>query len=231
MKIFQFGVLMIFALSLGTGCAAWEGQNRTVKGGVIGTGVGAATGAAVGAALGGGEGAWKGAAVGAAVGALAGTGIGYYMDKQAKEMEGVLARQDSLERRGETIHMSLASDILFTSGSSKLQPGGEDKLRQVAGILQRYPRTYVEVIGHTDSVGSETMNQELSENRARAVADLLASNGVAPGRIVTRGAGELRPIADNGTPDGRSRNRRVDLEIKPDDSFQTPPQNGGQEPH
>jgi outer membrane protein OmpA-like peptidoglycan-associated protein len=230
MHMLRGGLAILLAVSLaGTGCSAWQSQSRTVKGGVVGTGVGAATGAAVGAALGGGEGAWKGAAVGAAVGALAGTGIGYYMDKQAKEMEAVLARQDELERRGETIHLSLASDILFATGSSKLQPGGEDKLRQVAGILQRYPRTYVEVVGHTDSVGSESMNQELSESRAKAVADVLVANGVSPSRIVVRGAGELRPIADNGTPSGRARNRRVDLEVKPDDSFQADA--SGVEPH
>lgn len=229
MKILRGSMVLLLALSLGTGCATWEGQSRTVKGGVIGTGVGAATGAAVGAALGGGEGAWKGAAVGAAVGALAGTGIGYYMEKQAKEMEAVLARQDALERRGETIYMSLSSDILFTTGSSRLQPGGEDKLREVAGILQRYPRTYIEVVGHTDSVGSEAMNQELSESRAKSVADVLVSNGVSPSRIVTRGAGELRPLADNGTPEGRARNRRVELVVKPDDSFQA--EAGGAEPH
>jgi outer membrane protein OmpA-like peptidoglycan-associated protein len=129
MKKFHGGMVLLLALSLGTGCATWEGQSRTVKGGAVGTGVGAATGAAVGAAVGGGEGAWKGAAVGAGGGALAGTGIGYYMDKQASEMEAILARQDSLDRRGETIHMSLSSDILFATGSSRLQPGGEDKFR------------------------------------------------------------------------------------------------------
>ncbi len=230
MKIFRGSMVMLLALSLGAGCAMWEGQSRTVKGGVVGTGVGAATGAAVGAALGGGEGAWKGAAVGAAVGALAGTGIGYYMDKQAEEMEGVLSRQDSLERRGETIHMSLSSDILFASGSSQLQPGGEDKLRQVSGILQRYPQTHVKIVGHTDSVGAETMNQALSESRSEAVANVLESNGVSRSRIRTSGAGERRPIADNSTADGRARNRRVDLEIKPDDSFQ-PDSGGGAEPH
>ena len=73
------------------------------------------------------------------------------------------------------------------------------------------------------------MNQELSESRAKAVADVLVGSGVSPSRVVTRGAGELRPIADNGTPDGRARNRRVDLEIKPDDSFQAG--SGGAEPH
>lgn len=216
MNIFYNGMVTLLVLSLGTGCATWEAQNRTVRGGVVGTGVGAATGAAVGAALGGGKGAATGAAVGAAVGVLAGAGFGYYMDKQANEMEDIVARQDSVERSGENIHMSLASDVLFASGSSQLHPGGASKLRQVSDVLQRYPRTHVEVVGHTDSLGAEAMNQDLSESRSRAVADVLALNGVSSSRTVTRGEGESNPIADNNTAEGRSRNRRVDIEIQPD---------------
>ena len=211
---------LTFATSMLSGCATWQEQNSKTKGAVYGTGAGAAAGAAIGAIVGGGEGAAKGAAIGAGVGALAGLGIGAYMDKQAKEMQGVMDRQDRLEQRGETIYMSLSGDVLFPTDSSRLYPGGEDKLREIAGIMQRYPRTYVEVLGHTDSTGSESYNQELSERRATAVADVLASSGVTPSRIVARGAGEMRPVADNGTVDGRSRNRRVDITIKPDDSFE-----------
>jgi outer membrane protein OmpA-like peptidoglycan-associated protein len=234
MKLAQTAMATLVTVSLLTGCATWQEQNRTVKGGVYGAGAGAATGAAIGAILGGGEGAWKGAAIGAAVGGIGGSLIGNYMDKQAREMQSVLDRQDALERRGEEIYMSLASDILFTSGSAALAPGADDKLREVAGILQQYPRTMIEIVGHTDSVGAETSNQTLSERRAVSVKDALVRNGVSPARIVTRGAGELRPLADNSTPEGRARNRRVDLTIRPDNSFnqqsgQTPP--AGAEPH
>lgn len=221
MKTFHGCMILLCAASLGTGCATWEGQSKTVKGGVVGGGVGAATGAAIGAAVGGGEGAWKGAAVGAAVGALAGAGIGYYMDNQAQEIERVVDPQDSVDRRGEDIQISLSSDILFASGKAELQPDGKQKLAEVSDVLHRYPRTRVEVVGHTDSKGSEAMNQELSENRANAVARVLVANGVAQNRIVTRGEGELSPIADNNTPEGRARNRRVDLKIEPDNSFQS----------
>lgn len=223
----------VLAATLMTGCATWQEQNRTTKGAVYGTGAGAATGAAIGAILGGGEGAWKGAAIGAVVGGVGGGLIGNYMDRQAREMQDVLARQDVLERRGEEIYLSLSSDILFTSGSAALQPGAEDKLREVAGVLQRYPRTTIEIVGHTDSVGNEDMNQTLSERRATSVRDSLTRFGVSPARIVTRGAGELRPLADNSTPEGRARNRRVDLTVRPDsglaeEASQAP---AGSEPH
>jgi outer membrane protein OmpA-like peptidoglycan-associated protein len=215
------------------GCAAWQGQSRTVKGAVYGTGAGAATGAAIGGILGGGEGAWKGAAIGAAVGGISGGLIGNYMDRQAREMQGVLDRPDALERRGEELYMSLASDILFTTGSAALQPGADDKLREVAGILQRYPRTMIEIVGHTDSVGSETSNQTLSERRAASVRDSLAANGVSSARVIVRGAGELRPLADNSTPEGRARNRRVDLTLRPDQGLQAEAAQpgGAAEPH
>jgi outer membrane protein OmpA-like peptidoglycan-associated protein len=217
----------LLAVTLLAGCEAWQGQSRTVKGGVYGAGAGAATGAAIGGILGGGKGAGKGAAIGAVVGALGGGLIGNYMDRQAQQMQQILDRQDRLERRGDEIYMSLSSDILFTSGSAALAPGADDKLREVAGILQQYPRTIIEIVGHTDSVGSESMNQVLSERRAASVRDGLTRYGVSPSRIFTRGAGELRPIADNSTPEGRARNRRVDITIKPDNSFN---ESGGQAP-
>jgi outer membrane protein OmpA-like peptidoglycan-associated protein len=211
---------LTLSISMVPGCATWDQQNNKTKGAVYGTGVGAAAGAAIGAIVGGGKGAAMGAAIGAGTGALAGLGIGAYMDKQQREMQSVLDRQDRLERRGDTIYMSLSGDVLFATDSSRLYPGGEDKMREIAGILQRYPRSYVEIVGHTDSQGSESYNMQLSDRRATAVADALASNGVSPSRIVARGVGETRPVADNGTTDGRARNRRVDITIKPDDSFE-----------
>ena len=226
----------VLAITLLAGCDAWQGQSNTVKGGVYGTAAGAATGAAIGGIVGGGKAAGTGAAIGAVVGLVGGGLIGNYMDRQAKQMQQVLDRQDRLERRGNEIYMSLSSDILFTTGSAALQPGAEDKLKDIAGILQQYPNTIIEIVGHTDSVGSESMNQVLSERRAASVRDVLVSYGVAPNRILTRGAGELRPLASNAAPDGRARNRRVDITIRPDNSFndqsgggQAPPY--GAEPH
>jgi outer membrane protein OmpA-like peptidoglycan-associated protein len=210
-----------------SGCAWWQQQSRTAKGAAYGTGAGAATGAAIGAILGGSEGAWTGAAVGAAVGGLGGTAIGYYMDRQAKEMEQVLARQDRLEREGEALRVSLASDVLFESGSARLQPGAEDKLRELAQVLDRYPRTRVEIVGHTDDRGTEAFNQPLSERRAAAVADVLVRAGVAPHRMSARGLGETRPVAGNATPTGRAMNRRVEILVRPADEFVAENRGGG----
>lgn len=213
----------VVALSMLAGCAAWEGQNKTTKGAVYGTGAGAATGAAVGAALGGGEGAWKGAAVGAAIGAIGGALIGNSMDRQAKEMQAVLDRQDRLERDGQMLKVSLTSDTLFESGSAKLQPGAEDKLRQIAQVLERYPRTRLEIIGHTDSRGTPESNQSLSERRSGSVREALVRLGVDRNRITSRGVGETRPVASNDTPTGRAMNRRVELVTQPDDGVASQP--------
>ena len=217
----------LLALALVSGCAWWQERNRTTKGAVYGTGAGAATGAAIGGALGGGEGAWKGAVVGAAVGAIGGGLIGNYMDHQAKAMQEVLDRQDRLEREGETLKVSLSSDVLFASGSAKLQPGAQDKLGEVANVLQQYPRTRVQVTGHTDNKGSEQSNQELSEHRATAVRDVLSHDGVDAARIITRGLGESRPVATNTTPEGRAQNRRVEILIQPDEKLRTEAERSG----
>ena len=169
-------VAIVVTLALGgSGCAWWGERSRTTKGAVYGTGAGAAAGAAVGAILGGGEGAWKGAAVGAAIGGLSGTAVGYYLDKQKEEMEEVLARQDRVERDGETLRVALSSDVLFDSGSATLQPGAQDKLREVARVFMRYPRTRLEIVGHTDNRGTEGSNQTLSDRRAAAVRGALVS--------------------------------------------------------
>jgi outer membrane protein OmpA-like peptidoglycan-associated protein len=209
----------VLGVALLSGCAAWQEQSRTTKGAVYGTGAGAAAGAAIGGILGGGEGAWKGAAVGAAVGGLSGGLIGRYMDNQAREMQAILDRQDRLAREGETLQASLASDVLFETGSASLQPGGRDKVAQLAQVLQRYPRTSVEIVGHTDSRGSASSNQDLSERRADAVRDVLLREGVSPGRMTARGAGELRPVASNDTPTGRAMNRRVEIVLRPDQAL------------
>jgi len=209
-----------FAVALPlSGCATYDQQSRTTKGAVIGTAGGAAVGSAIGAVAGGGKGAWKGALIGAALGGVGGGLIGHYQDKQAAEMQAILAEQDRLRREQENIYISLGSDVLFTSGSAQLQPGGRDKLRELAGIMARYPRTYVSIVGHTDSRGSEQSNIELSQRRARAVADELVSQGVSSGRIRTRGEGESKPIASNETPEGRQMNRRVDITVSPDEGL------------
>lgn len=207
------------ALTL-SGCAAWERQNRTTKGAVYGTAAGAAAGSAIGAIAGGGSGAWKGAAIGAAVGAIGGGLMGHYMDKQAEEMQRVVDANDRLRKEQETIYLSLGTDVLFDSGKATLQPGARTKLRELAGILAKYPRTIVTITGNTDSRGSDELNDRLAKERAQAVAEELIANGVTPERILTFGAGASNPVATNATPEGRQQNRRVDIVVKPDEGLQ-----------
>jgi len=211
--------VVMLLVTMASGCAWWGERSGTTKGAVYGTGAGAAAGAAIGGILGGGEGAWKGAAVGAAVGALGGGLIGNYMDRQKQEMEKVLANQDRIEREGDTLRASLSSDVLFESGSARLQPGADAELAQIAEVLKRQPGTSLEITAHTDNRGTERYNQELSERRAATIRDSLVKSGVDASRIRTRGEGEHEPIATNDTATGRATNRRVDITIRPDEGL------------
>jgi outer membrane protein OmpA-like peptidoglycan-associated protein len=231
MKV-RFGkwVAVLVAVAFLTSCSTWQKQSRTTKGAATGTAAGAAAGAAIGAAAGGGQGAWKGAVIGAVVGGIAGGLIGKYMEKQAKEMEAILAEQDSLRIEQEQIHVAMAGDVLFETGKAYLQPGARDKLSRFAGVLKRYHRTEIEVIGHADSRGTEEFNYDLSLQRATAVADELASNGVSRSRIRTRGEGESRPIASNETAEGRAMNRRVEINVTPDQGLRAEQASADQAP-
>jgi len=226
-RLFVRFVALALALSM-AGCSFIEENPRAAKGTVIGGATGAAAGAAIGAIAGGGKGAGTGAAIGAVVGALGGGLIGSYMDKQAKDMEAVLAEQDRIRREQEKLQVILASDVLFESGKADLQPGARDKLRNIAGVLNRYPQTNIEIVGHTDSRGSEESNLDLSNRRAQAVADELADAGVNRSRMSMRGEGESRPVATNDTPEGRQQNRRVEINIVPEEGAGQ--QQGGEVP-
>ena len=227
LKNFVSGAVALGLLASLTSCSVYESNPRTVKGAGVGAAAGAGTGAAIGAIVGGGKGAGQGAAIGAVVGLLGGGLIGNYLDNQAKEMEGILAEQDRLRREQEKLDVTLSSDILFTSGSANLYPGGRDKLRQFAGVLTRYPRTTIQITGNTDSRGSEESNMDLSRRRAQAVADELIANGVSANRITTRGVGESVPIATNDTADGRAQNRRVEIVVAPDEGMRAEQGGGG----
>ncbi|MBI4517660.1 MAG: OmpA family protein [Deltaproteobacteria bacterium] len=224
------GVIAVLVVSSLSGCAAWQNTSRTTKGAVLGTAGGAGAGAAIGAIVGGGKGAGKGAAIGAVVGGLAGTGIGYYMEQQAKEMEAVLAEQDRLRRRQDQLDIELSSDVLFESGKAYLQPGARDKLARFAGVLNRYPESRVAVVGHTDNRGSDELNYSLSKQRADAVASVFSASGVSPSRMTTLGEGKSRPVATNETPEGRAQNRRVDVHVMPADQAGSPA-GAGSEPY
>ncbi len=187
-------------------------DSNTKKGAVLGT----LAGAAAGAAIGGHEHRAGGALIGAATGAIAGGLIGNYLDKQAAELDASPGAE--VERRDDSILVNFQSQLLFDSGSSSLNPGAYDRLRSLARTLNNYPKSHVIIKGHTDnSEGSESFNQQLSEQRADRVRNFLISERVAPSRITSLGFGESVSVATNVTREGRAQNRRVEIEIRPDD--------------
>jgi outer membrane protein OmpA-like peptidoglycan-associated protein len=154
----------------------------------------------------------------AVVGGAAGA-VGSEPDRQQRDLDQVLAGRGRVARDGNTLRASLSSDVLFESGSARLQPGADAEIAQIAEILRRQPGATLEITGHTDNRGSERYNRELSERRAATIRDGLVSNGLDGSRIRTRGDGEHAPIATNDTATGRATNRRVDITVRPDDGL------------
>jgi len=191
------------------------GASRAVKGGGIGAGAGAAVGAGVGAIAGGGKGAAIGAGIGAVLGGTAGAIIGNKMDKQAAELEQIEGAQVEKVNEGEAIKVTFESGILFATNSSTLNTASRTSLDKFATSLQNNPDTDVAIYGHTDSTGSDAINNPLSERRAASVYNYLISRGISGTRIVSEGFGSKQPISDNSTVAGRAANRRVEAFILP----------------
>ena len=197
-----------FALSLtvlavlASGCA---NMSETQKSSAIGAGVGALAGAAIGQG--------KGAAIGAGVGALGGYIWSTQMQKKKADMEqatagtGVAVTQTADNQ----LKLSIPSDISFDTGRSDIKSNLQPILNQFAQGLNNQPNTEIEIVGHTDSTGSDGINNPLSVNRAASARDYLVSHGVDTRRIRIDGRGSYEPIADNNTDIGRSRNRRIEI--------------------
>ncbi|HET7893757.1 MAG TPA: OmpA family protein [Candidatus Sulfotelmatobacter sp.] len=128
-----------------------------------------------------------------------------------QQLNSILATRDSA--RGLIANMS---DVLFRSGSFELLPGARERLAKVSGIVLAYPSLHVAIEGHTDSVGGDEYNQELSEHRAQSVRDYFVQQGIPSNAIEARGFGKSEPIASNDTPEGRQQNRRVELVLSGD---------------
>ena len=128
-----------------------------------------------------------------------------------QQLNSILATRDSA--RGLIANMS---DVLFRSGSFELLPGARERLAKVSGIVLAYPSLHVAVEGHTDSVGSDDYNQQLSERRAQAVRDYFVQQGISSGNVEAHGFGKTEPIASNDTTEGRQQNRRVELILSGD---------------
>ncbi len=199
-------IVLLSTVMIFGGCASW---NRTQKGAVIGTAAGGAGGAVIGRASGN---TALGAIIGAAVGGAAGAVIGNEMDKQAEEIKKTVP-DANVERIGEGIVVEFNSNVLFGFDQSDLSDGAKANLDKLVVVLNSYADTDIELQGHTDSRGSESYNQALSERRAGAVSGYLASKYIDSSRLTVKGFGETLPKYDNDTADGRTQNRRVEFLI------------------
>ncbi len=152
-----------------------------------------------------------------AIGGVAGAAVGTYVDQQRQELEEATAGSGvdvSETPDGSGILVSLP-DVTFPVDSTVIGPSFRAALDEVAASLQKYPESLVDVMGHTDSTGSDSYNLDLSRRRAEAVANHLVSRGVSRARLATIGYGEQYPRADNTTEQGRALNRRVEIRITP----------------
>ena len=205
---------LIFALVATTAYAADPATSRdkTAKGAVIGGVAGAIAGAIIHNNRGSGN-AKRGAVIGGAVGAATGAIVGAMMDKQERELrqiEGIdVTRTDDDELR-----VTMRNEILFDYNSASLRSSSRDELREMAQVFNRYNDTTIVVQGHTDSTGSDSYNQRLSERRASSVTGYLEDAGVRGSRIDSVGYGESRPRASNGSANGRQQNRRVEIFVR-----------------
>ncbi|MDH5578656.1 MAG: OmpA family protein [Betaproteobacteria bacterium] len=199
------------------GCAT-EGNRpmtRTESGALIG-----ALGGAVVGAMAYKKNRTKGAVVGAVGGGLAGAAVGNYMDSQRRDLEKNLAPeirsgQARVQKLSDQVVLvTMTSQTAFDTDSSAIKPGFHSTLDKLADVVVRYGKTTLTVVGHTDSTGSNTHNQKLSEERALAVAQFLESRRVDGMRLATAGKGETVPVASNATEAGRASNRRVEIYVE-----------------
>jgi outer membrane protein OmpA-like peptidoglycan-associated protein len=163
----------------------------------------------------------KGAVVGAVGGALAGGVVGRYMDDQKRDLEKNLAReiqsgQARIEKLpNDVVRITMTNQTAFETDSADIKPGFHSTMDKLADVVVRYGKTTLTVVGHTDDVGSNAYNQQLSERRALSVARYLESKQVDSMRLATAGKGETQPIAPNASDSGRQANRRVEIYVEP----------------
>ena len=215
-KSFAFGLAGLFALSACTDPATLGGdpsnpnQNRN-QGAAIGAGLGALVGA-----IGRDDDRVEGALIGGVVGGAIGAGIGYSLDQQEADLRQQIGNDNVvIQNTGDRLIVTLPQDILFATNSFAVRPDLQRDLQALSSNLQAYPQSTVQIIGHTDSDGDAQFNQQLSERRANAVADVLLGQGIPFTRIQAFGRGEVQPVADNLTPAGKAQNRRVEIVILP----------------
>lgn len=204
-----------------TGCAKDEyGNSRPLTDAEKGALIGAAVGAGVGLTQKKKHGN-KAVLIGAVGGGIAGGLVGNYMDSQKKDLEKVLSPEISsgainlqpMEQH--RLRISMTSATAFDVNSTQIKPGFNSTMDKIAKVLNKYGKTELLIVGHTDSTGSDQYNQTLSENRAQSVQQYLQARGVIQQRLSAYGKGEHEPVASNASEDGRRQNRRVEIIVVP----------------
>jgi outer membrane protein OmpA-like peptidoglycan-associated protein len=213
MKTYKVALVAVLTASLAA-CAT-DDPNKRAK-------TGAAIGALAGAVLGNQVSGARGAPiVGAVVGAIAGGAVGNYMDKQKAELNRQLAAEAARDELAITqlpdgsLKIGIASDVSFDIDSAQIRPDALNTYAKIANILKTYDKTVVHIVGHTDTSGSAEHNQGLSERRAASVASYMGGQGLPGSRVRQEGRGEREPLVRTGDGVKESRNRRVDIVIKP----------------
>ena len=212
-------VCSVVGILLLAGCTTHADGTQSASKTAIGAGVGAIAGGVLGNRLDKDK-RGRGTVIGAAAGAAAGAGLGYLMDRQEAELRQQLASERTdhaieLERvRDDLLKLTMSNEISFDFGSATIKPTFKPTMSKLAEVLRKYDRNDITIVGHTDSVGSDSYNQTLSERRAVAVRDELTALGVPSHRVRAIGRGEFEPRADNGTDAGRQLNRRVEIMVQ-----------------
>ena len=219
-KIFRNITLFTIMGALLMGCETINNSNKTQRGVVIGAAGGAILGAILGNNVGSGGNSELGAVIGTAVGGAAGAIIGNQMDRQAKKIEEEIPGAE-VKRVDDGIVVTFdeKSGVTFELNKATLTSEAQTILNKMVAVLKEYPDTNVIVAGHTDSTGKAAYNMTLSEKRAKAVTNFFTSNGLGASRFTTKWFGATQPAYDNSTPEGRAKNRRVNIVIVPNEKM------------
>ncbi len=211
MSIIKAPIVIALAATVGlSGCTNPDGTaNNTGTGIAAGAGIGALLGRAIG-------GDSRGAVIGGIIGAGIGGAIGDDLDRQEAALRQQMGGSGvAIVNTGSQLIVTLPEAITFPVDSAQLRTSFIGSLNALARNLQQYPNTTIRIVGHTDSTGAASYNQQLSERRARSVRAVLVNAGVPGSRLRAIGEGESNPVASNATAAGRQQNRRVEIYITP----------------
>lgn len=213
--------LLCALTAIGIGACATDqyGRKRPLTDTQRGAIIGAATGAVIGGLAS--KNNKKGVLLGAIGGGLAGGAVGAYMDKQKQDLDKVLAPERGAgsiqveKLAGDILRVTMTEQTAFDVDSARIKSGFQTTMDKIGNVINRYGKTHLTIVGHTDSTGSNEYNLGLSQRRAQAVQQYFVRQNVIPERLASEGKGEAAPRGDNSTPAGRTLNRRVEIYIEP----------------